>query len=71
VPSYSARAVEEFWSRQGWQRRELDLRMVFSARKDLEAVFRIEFAPAVAEQAIRETDGLEIAYPNVLRWRHF
>lgn len=71
VPTYSARAVEEFWSRQGWQRRELDLRMVFSARKDLEAVLRIEFAPAVAEQAIRETDGLEIAYPNVLRWRHF
>jgi SAM-dependent methyltransferase len=71
VPTYSARAVEAFWSRQGWQRRELDLRMVFSARADLEAVLRIEFAPAVAEEAIARTPGLELDYPNVLRWRHF
>ncbi|MEZ0076993.1 class I SAM-dependent methyltransferase [Planotetraspora sp. GP83] len=71
VPSYSPEAVEEFWSRQGWQRRELDLRMTFSSRADLEAVLRIEFAPAVAETAIGETEGLEIFYPNVLRWRHF
>ncbi|MCT9929737.1 methyltransferase domain-containing protein [Planotetraspora sp. A-T 1434] len=71
VPSYSPGAVEEFWSRHGWQRRELDLRMAFSSRADLEAVLRIEFAPAVAEAAIGETEGLEIFYPNVLRWRHF
>lgn len=71
VPSYSPEAVERFWSRQGWQRRELDLRMVFGSRADLEAVLRIEFTPEVAEAAIAETDGLEIAYPNVLRWRCF
>ncbi|MEV6980148.1 methyltransferase domain-containing protein [Sphaerisporangium sp. NPDC051017] len=71
VPSYSAAAVEAFWSRQGWQRRELDLRMVFSTRADLEAVLRIEFAPDVAEEAIARTPGLEVAYPNILRWRLF
>ncbi|MEU6711109.1 class I SAM-dependent methyltransferase [Nonomuraea sp. NPDC046802] len=71
VPTYSAKRVEEFWVRQGWRRRPLDLRMAFERRADLEAVLRIEFAPDVAEQAIAETPGLEIAYPNVLRWRHF
>ncbi|MEU8249846.1 class I SAM-dependent methyltransferase [Nonomuraea sp. NPDC048916] len=71
VPTYSARRVEDFWQRHGWQRQPLDLRMVFERRADLEAVLRIEFAPRVAEQAIAETPGLELAYPNVLRWRHF
>ncbi|GAA2301239.1 class I SAM-dependent methyltransferase [Nonomuraea roseoviolacea subsp. roseoviolacea] len=71
VPTYSAREVEAFWTRQGWQRQELDLRMVFERRADLEAVLRIEFAPDVARQAIAETPGLELDYPNVLRWRLF
>ncbi|WP_433247378.1 class I SAM-dependent methyltransferase [Streptosporangium sp. CA-135522] len=71
VPSYSARSVEDFWSRQGWQSRPLDLRMSFERRADLEAVLRIEFTPEVAEQAIAETPGLELAYPNVLRWKRF
>jgi len=71
VPTYSPRDVEAFWVRQGWQRRQLDLRMVFERRADLEAVLRIEFAPEVAEQAIAETPGLELDYPNVLRWRYF
>jgi SAM-dependent methyltransferase len=71
VPSYSATAVEAFWSRQGWHRRELDLRMVFSSRTDLEAVLHIEFAPAVAEEAIAQIRGLELDYPNILRWRLF
>ena len=69
VPSYSAAAVEAFWTRQGWRRKELDLRMSFSTRADLEAVLRIEFAPAVAEEAIARTTGLGLDYPNVLRWR--
>ncbi len=71
VPTYSADAVEAFWVRQGWQRQPLDLRMAFERRADLEAVLRIEFTPEVAEQAIAETPGLELAYPNVLRWRYF
>ncbi|WP_436762606.1 class I SAM-dependent methyltransferase [Streptosporangium sp. V21-05] len=71
IPAYSARAVESFWNRQGWQTNRLDLRMSFERRADLEAVLRIEFTPAVAEQAIAETPGLEIAYPNLLRWKLF
>ncbi|NUT45129.1 MAG: SAM-dependent methyltransferase, partial [Thermoactinospora sp.] len=71
VPTYSPREVEAFWDRQGWQRRPLDLTMAFERRADLEAVLRIEFAPEVAEQAIAETPGLELPYPNVLRWRHY
>ncbi|MBG0826735.1 class I SAM-dependent methyltransferase [Planomonospora sp. ID67723] len=71
LPAYSTRSVESFWSRQGWSTQRLDLRMSFDRRADLEAVLRIEFAPAVAERAIAETPGLEIAYPNLLRWRLF
>ncbi|MBP2708113.1 class I SAM-dependent methyltransferase [Microbispora sp. RL4-1S] len=71
VPSYSPDAVERFWSRRGWERRDLDLRMSFASRADLEAVLRIEFTPEVARAAAGETDGLEIFYPNVLRWRLF
>ncbi|NUP68831.1 MAG: class I SAM-dependent methyltransferase, partial [Nonomuraea sp.] len=71
VPTYSPGEVEAFWDRQGWQRRPLDLTMAFERRADLEAVLRIEFAPEVAEQAIAETPGLELPYPNVLRWRHY
>ncbi|WP_030454851.1 class I SAM-dependent methyltransferase [Herbidospora cretacea] len=69
VPTYSPEAVEAFWARQGWSRQELDLRMVFERRADLEAVLKIEFAHTVARAAIRETEGLEIPYPNILRWR--
>jgi hypothetical protein len=71
LPSYSPEAVDRFWSRQGWRREELDLRMTFSSRADLEAVLRIEFTPEVAGEALREVEGLEIDYPNVLRWREF
>jgi SAM-dependent methyltransferase len=69
LPSYDPSAVEAFWSRQGWHRRELDLRMAFADRSALEAVLRIEFTPQVAAEAIAETPGLVIDYPNVLRWR--
>lgn len=69
VPRYSPAAVEAFWSRQGWHRRELDLRMVFTDRADLGAVLRIEFTPEVAAEAIAETPGLTVDYPNILRWR--
>ena len=71
IPAYSARSVERFWGRQGWHAQRLDLRMSFDRRDDLEAVLRIEFTPAIAERAIAETPGLEIAYPNVLRWKLF
>ncbi|MFC4057305.1 class I SAM-dependent methyltransferase, partial [Planomonospora corallina] len=34
VPAYSPQAVADFWARQGWQSRPLDLRMVFERRAD-------------------------------------
>lgn len=71
VPTYSTGAVEDFWARRGWQVQPLDLRMSFDRRADLEAVLHIEFTRPVAERAIAETPGLELAYPNVLRWKHF
>ncbi|MFI6324492.1 class I SAM-dependent methyltransferase [Nonomuraea sp. NPDC050556] len=71
VPTYSAARVESFWSAQGWQRKDLDLRMVFQSRADLEAVMKIEFTAAVARAAISEISGLEVEYPNVLRWRTY
>ncbi|MCA2224143.1 class I SAM-dependent methyltransferase [Nonomuraea aurantiaca] len=71
VPTYSARTVESFWDLHGWRRQPLDLRMAFSRRADLEAVLRIEFTPEVAAQAIAETPGLDLPYPNVLRWRSY
>ncbi|MFB9890254.1 class I SAM-dependent methyltransferase [Planobispora takensis] len=71
VPAYSAKSVEAFWARQGWAVQRLDLRMSFERRADLEAVLRIEFTPAVAERAIAETPGLELPYPNLLRWKLF
>ncbi|MEV0586870.1 class I SAM-dependent methyltransferase [Nonomuraea sp. NPDC050310] len=71
VPQYSPERVETFWARQGWHREELDLRMSFATRADLEAVLRIEFSPEVAEAAAAETPGLDLPYPNVLRWRRY
>ncbi|NUT39744.1 MAG: class I SAM-dependent methyltransferase [Thermoactinospora sp.] len=71
VPQYSPAKVEAFWTRQGWEREELDLRMAFETRADLEAVLRIEFTPKVARAAASEVAGLELPYPNVLRWRRF
>ncbi|MDF5759302.1 class I SAM-dependent methyltransferase [Spongiactinospora sp. TRM90649] len=71
TPTYSLRTVEDFWARHGWRRQPLDLRMVFERRADLEAVLRIEFTPEVADLAISEAPGLEIAYPNILRWHVF
>ncbi|GIH23708.1 methyltransferase type 11 [Acrocarpospora phusangensis] len=71
VPAYSPRLIEDFWSRQGWNRLELTPRMAFTRRPDLEAVLRIEFTPAVSQRAITETEGLEFPYPTLLRWRLF
>ncbi|MFI7537373.1 class I SAM-dependent methyltransferase [Streptosporangium sp. NPDC049376] len=71
LPSYSSASVEEFWRRNGWHTRPLDLRMAFERRADLEAVLRIEFTPEVAARAIAETSGVELEYPNLLRWKRF
>jgi SAM-dependent methyltransferase len=69
LPGYDAPAVERFWSAAGWQRRRLDLAWTFDRRCELEAVVRIEFAPAHAERILAEHEGMVVDYAVNLWWR--
>ncbi|WP_372729468.1 class I SAM-dependent methyltransferase [Nocardioides sp.] len=55
-------AVERFWSVRGWTRRPVDIYWQFASREDLEAVVRIEFDAALAEEILAEHEGLEVDY---------
>jgi SAM-dependent methyltransferase len=68
-PRYDPAAVDRFWSRLGFSRRQLPVRWQFARRADLEAVLAIEFPASVARRAIADTEGLAIEVPTVLRWR--
>lgn len=70
-PRHDARAVEEFWARRGWTRRQVDMRWRFDTREDFENVVRIEFRPEVAEQVIAEYQGTAVDYAVNLWWRRF
>lgn len=61
-PMVDPDAVERFWSAHGWTRTEVDLGWSFSSRADLEAVVRIEFAPAVADEILAGHAGTEVDY---------
>ncbi len=61
--------VSTFFAQRGWQERRLPVVWSFQTREDLQAVMSIEFPPAVAARAVRETVGTTIAVPTVLRWR--
>lgn len=52
-----------------WHCERLDVVWSFPDRDDLAAVLAIEFPPAVAGHALRETVGTTVAVPTVLRWR--
>jgi len=69
LPSYDPAAVERFWSTRGWTRTPVPSRWQFGSRADLEAVLRIEFAPALAEQILAEHDGTTVDYAINLWWR--
>ncbi|MGH3371945.1 MAG: class I SAM-dependent methyltransferase [Nocardioidaceae bacterium] len=71
LPDLDPKVVERFWSSHGWTRQPLDVFWRFERREDLEAVVRIEFAPALARQIIGEHDGLEVDYAVNLWWRRF
>lgn len=58
-----------FFAEQGWQEQTLPVVWSFDGRGALGDVLRIEFPPAVAARALRETVGATIAVPTVLRWR--
>jgi ubiquinone/menaquinone biosynthesis C-methylase UbiE len=71
LPDYDPEAVERFWARQGFHREPLTMRWRFARRADLEAVVRIEFTRAVAEEVIAEHSGLEVDYAVNLWWRAY
>lgn len=64
-PSVDPVAVERFWSGQGWTRTPVDIVWRFDSRADLEAVVRIEFSSAVADEVLASwgpSRGLEVDY---------
>ncbi|WP_053721503.1 class I SAM-dependent methyltransferase [Saccharothrix sp. NRRL B-16348] len=63
-PRYNPVDVERFFADQGFSLRRVRALWRFERRADLEAVLRIEFSAAVAEQAIARTPGLsfEVGY---------
>ena len=70
-PMIDADEVQAFWSRQGWQRRRLDMLWRFATRADLEACLRIELDERVAEEALAGHQGTEVDYAVDLWWRRF
>lgn len=72
LPAYDPRAVERFWSRQGWQRERLDIEWTFDSRADFAAVVAIEFAPEHAELILDEhPDATGVDYAVNLWHRTF
>ncbi|WP_158843176.1 class I SAM-dependent methyltransferase [Saccharothrix deserti] len=63
-PRYNPTEVENFFTAQGFSLRRVRALWRFDRREDLEAVLRIEFSEAVAEQAVARTPGLsfEVGY---------
>jgi SAM-dependent methyltransferase len=60
LPRYDPAAVERFFARQGFTQQRVTSTWRFPDRGTLEAVLRIEFAPATADRAIAETPGLAL-----------
>ncbi|KUP98040.1 class I SAM-dependent methyltransferase [Thermobifida cellulosilytica] len=71
LPSYDPLAVERFWSGRGFTRRSVDMGWRFESRADFEAVVRIEFPPALAEEIIDGHRGLEVDYAVNVWWREY
>ncbi|MCI2238890.1 class I SAM-dependent methyltransferase [Paenibacillus sp. TRM 82003] len=71
LPGYDQAAVDRFFARRGWAVERLDVAWEFERREDLEAVVRIEFAPAHAERFLAGHAGTVVDYAVVLRWRRF
>ncbi|MFC5997410.1 class I SAM-dependent methyltransferase [Quadrisphaera sp. GCM10027208] len=69
LPGYDPAAVERFWARRGWQRESLDIRWEMPDRAVFEAVVRIEFTPALAEEILAEHPGSGVDYAVNLWWR--
>jgi hypothetical protein len=70
-PRYDAGAVERFWSRHGWHRRQVDMGWRFESREDLAAVLAIELPPEHARRVAAEHDSLEVDYAVNVWWRRW
>ena len=68
-PDHDPAAVERFWSGRGWTRAPVLTRWRFERRVDLEAVVRIEFAPALADRLLAEHAGTTVDYAVNVWWR--
>jgi len=71
LPKYDPDAVERFWARQGFSRTPVDMSWRFSDRAALEAVLRIEFPAALAEEFLSEVSGCAVDYAVNLWWRRY
>ena len=71
LPKYDPEAVERFWARQGFSRTPIDMNWRFTDRSALEAVLRIEFPSALAEEFLAEVPGCEVDYAVNLWWRRY
>ncbi|HEX6471982.1 MAG TPA: methyltransferase domain-containing protein, partial [Streptosporangiaceae bacterium] len=71
LPSYDPAAVERFWTRQGFAREPLDIRLAFGRRADREAVLRIEFPAELVAGFLAEHPRQEVDYAVNLWWRHY
>jgi ubiquinone/menaquinone biosynthesis C-methylase UbiE len=71
LPSYDPDTVSRFWARQGFSRTPVDMSWRFPDRASLEAVLRIEFPAALAEEFLSEFPGCEVDYAVNLWWRHY
>ena len=60
IPHYDPHEVERFFAEQGFSLRRVPTVWRFPDRATCEAVLRIEFSPAVAEQAVAQTRGVTL-----------
>lgn len=70
-PEVDPTAVEAFWGRHGWTRKQVVTAWDFETREDLEAVVRIELPVATAESALAKHSGQHVDYAVNLWWRSF
>ena len=60
IPHYDPQKVERFFERQGFSMRRVPTVWRFPDRATCEAVLRIEFSSAVADQALAEVSGVTV-----------
>lgn len=65
------RETQEFWAAHDFQLKRIASELCFENRADLEAVVKIEFAPAVAERILANHVGNAIAYHYALYYRQY